>query len=43
MEYFTRNTADKLTYKELPQEKGRVFQITGYIQRIYKKTFAYVL
>lgn len=33
--------ADELTYIELPknqQEIDRVFQITGYIQRLYEKT-----
>lgn len=37
--------ADSLTYMELPknqQEIDRVFQITGYIKKLYEKTFAHV-
>lgn len=37
--------ADNLIYMELPrdqQEIDRVFQITGYIKKLYEKTFAHV-
>lgn len=36
--------ADDVTYMELPknqQEIDRVFQITGYVKKLYEKTFAH--
>lgn len=36
--------AENLTYMELPEEQeeiDKVFQITGYIKKLYQETFAY--
>lgn len=37
--------AEHLTYMELPedqQEINKVFQITGYVKKLYQETFAYM-